>query len=103
MWNKVQREVVSSYEPSSSIPVSYVDIHKSPRKAERHRTKSYKDSLLGATSDDDPEDEETCEFADGEEERAWRAEDAKEFTYMEVIEKKFGDHAYLDFVLMNEG
>ncbi|PNY15775.1 hypothetical protein L195_g012478 [Trifolium pratense] len=89
------------YEAGSSMPVSYADIHESPRKREHPRNKSYKDSVLGVTSDEDPEDEETCEFADGEDERTWRDEDAK-FTGMEVIEKKLGDHACPDFVLTEE-
>ncbi|MCI05980.1 hypothetical protein A2U01_0027035, partial [Trifolium medium] len=61
-----------SYEPGSSVPISYADIHESSRKGEQHRTRSYKDSVLGVTSDDDLEEEETDEFADGEGERTWR-------------------------------
>ncbi|WJX28345.1 hypothetical protein P8452_17081 [Trifolium repens] len=89
------------YEPSSSVPVSYADIQGSPRMGE-HKTRSYKASVLGATSDNDFEEEETIVADDGEDERAWRDGDAKAFTGMAIIERQLGEHACPDFVLTEE-
>jgi hypothetical protein len=65
------------YEPGSSMPVSYADIGDSPRKNGNQRTQSYKDSVLGGTSDDDFED--TREFSDEEGEMSGRTTDETEF------------------------
>jgi hypothetical protein len=88
------------YEPGSSMPVSYADIGDSPRKNGNQRTQSYKDSVLGGTSDDDFED--TREFSDEEGEMSGRTTDETEFSGMEVIEKKRAGHECPDFVLTKD-